>query len=115
MAEPEAMQPMADRGAVHLDTVNPLKLQTQLVQGQIAPRRQACADPGAQTSQLAVPTQIALRFRRKRTRFTAQFDHVIDEFRRNPEMTRRFPVAVPFVDKANNTLSQLYRMWFTHP
>ena len=44
-AEPEAVEPTADRRAVHADAMRPLQLQAQLVQRQIAPLGQPPANP----------------------------------------------------------------------
>ena len=81
MAEAEAMQPTADRRAVHPNVVKPRQFQAQLIQGQITPIRQAPAYPRRQPGQLAGAAQITLLFWRKTARFRAQIDHVIDEFR----------------------------------
>ncbi len=82
--------------------MNLLQFQPQRVQRQIAPFAQPPTDPRLQAPQLAGPPQIALAFRRKRARRAAKLDHVVDEFRRNPEMTRRLPVAMTLIDKPNN-------------
>lgn len=78
------------------------QFQPQLVQRQIAPFAQPPTDPRFQAPQLAGPPQIALPFGRKRTRLATKLDHVINEFRRNPEMPRRLPVAMTLIDKSNN-------------
>ena len=99
LAEPEAVKPAADRRAVNRDIVDLLQFQAELVKRQIA---QAATDPRLQAPQLAGMPQIALAFGRKRARLAAKLDHVIDEFRRNTEMTRRLTVAMPLIDKPNN-------------
>ena len=81
MAEPEAMKPAADRRAMNRDSVTLLQFQPQFVQRQIALFGQSPADPVLEATQFADPTQIALTFRRKRTRFAPKLDHVIDELR----------------------------------
>jgi hypothetical protein len=43
-----------------------------------------------------------------------QDHHVIDEARRNTEMPRRFPVAIAFIHKRDDTLTQLDRMRLAH-
>jgi len=43
-----------------------------------------------------------------------QDHHVIDEPRRNPEMPSGFTVAMPFIHKRNDTLTQLDRMRLAH-
>lgn len=105
MAEPEAVEPTADRGSVHHDAVKARQFQAQLIQGQITPLRQTPAPPIMQSVQLARPPQIALRFRQKRARFPAKLDHVVDEFRRHTEMPGRLPVTMPFVNISDDTLS----------
>ena len=102
MAEPEAVKPAADRRAVNRDIVDLLQFQAELVKRQIAPVAQAATDPRLQAPQLAGMPQIALAFGRKRAPLEAKLDHVIDEFRRNTEMTRRLTVAMPLIDKPNN-------------
>ena len=102
MAEPEAVKPAADRRAVNRDIVDLLQFQAELVKRQIAPVAQAATDPRLQAPQLAGMPQIALAFGRKRARLAAKLDHVVDEFRRNTEMTRRLTVAMPLIDKPNN-------------
>ncbi len=108
------MQPTTDRRAVHRDVVNPVQFLTQLIQRQIAALGQARPRPAAKLPQLAHMPRMALPLRLKRARLATQLDHVIHEFRRNPEVTRRFSVPMPIIDKGNNTLSQLYRMWLSH-
>ena len=105
MAEPEAMEPTTDRRAVHREVVKLCQLQTQFIERQIAPFRQTRAHPGRQSVQLAGSAQIALPLRQKPARLPAQLDHVIDEFRRNPEMPGRLPVTMTLIDKGNDTLS----------
>ena len=99
------MEPAADRRAVHRDVVKLFQFQTQFIQGRIAPLRQTRAHPGRQSVQLAGAAQITLPFRRKRARLPAQLDHVIDEFRRNPEMPGRLSVTMTLIDKGHDTLS----------
>ena len=105
MAEAETMEPTADRRTVHRDIVKLFQFQTQLVQGRIAPLRQTRAHPGLKSIQLAGSAQIALPLRQKPARLSAQLDHVIDEFRRNPKMPGRLPVTMPLIDKGDDTLS----------
>lgn len=99
------MEPAADRRAVHNDRVKLLQFQAQLIQGQIGPLRQSPAYPTSQPLQFARPPSIALRFGQKPARFPTQFDHVIDEFRRNQEMPGRLSVTMPFINKSDDTLS----------
>ena len=91
------MKPAADRRAVNRNIVDLLQFQAELVKRQIAPVAQAATDPRLQASQLAGMPQIALAFGRKRARLAAKLDHVVDEFRRNTEMTRRLTVTDAFL------------------
>jgi hypothetical protein len=43
-----------------------------------------------------------------------QDHHVVDEPRRNPEMPSGFTIAMPFIHKRNDTLTQLDRMRLAH-
>jgi len=70
--------------------------------------------PTGYSSQLSMSAAIPLRLRQKRSRFAPQFDQVVHEFRRHPEMTRRLAVSMAFIDKRDNTRSQLYWMWLAH-
>lgn len=114
MAEPEAMKPTADRAAMHRDRVIRRQFHAQFVERQIPLIGQPPADPRAQATQLAGAPRMTLRLRLKSARLASQLDHVVDEFRRNPEMARRLPVAMPLIDKTNNARAQFNRMWLTH-
>ena len=80
-----------------------------LVERQTGMRPQQPHDPRVMTAQLA-PPRIALPLGVKRSGLPLQLDHVVDEFRRNPEMPRRRAVAVAFIDKGNHARPQLNRM-----
>lgn len=114
MAEPEAMKPTADRAAMHRDRVIRRQFHAQFVERQIPLIGQPPADPRAQATQLAGAPRMTLRLRLKSARLASQLDHVVDEFRRNPVMTRRRAMAATLVDKSDNPFAQLYRMWFAH-
>jgi hypothetical protein len=43
-----------------------------------------------------------------------QDHHVVDEPRRNPEMPSRFAIAMSFIHKGNDTLTQLDGMRLAH-
>jgi hypothetical protein len=113
MAETEPVQPAADRGAMHLDPMRPRKLKPQFIQRQIALLGQPPPYPAVKPAQLA-PPGIALTFGLKTAGFPPQLHHVIHEFRGNPEMPRRFPVAMPLLHKGDNPLAQLKGMWSAH-
>jgi len=114
MTEPEAVQPAADRRAVHADLVVDLQLQAQLVQRQIALRRQPRAHPILEPAQLAGAAEVALSLRRQAAGRAAQLDHVVDELRRHSEATRRLAMRMALVDKGDDTLAQLNGMWLAH-
>ena len=114
MAEPEAMKPTANRGAMDLDGVLSFQFHAQLIERQITALREPCPTPRVQGIQLADAPLIALTLRDKPARLATQLDHVVDEFRRHPEMPRRLSVAVAFIDKGDNTFAQFNGMWFAH-
>lgn len=114
MAETQPVQPVADRSAMHRHAVHLLQLQAQLVQRQLALLGQPGAPPAAQAAQFAMSAAIALGLRVERPGIAPELDHIVDEFRRNPEMLRRRAVRIPLVDKRNNPLAQLKWMWFPH-
>jgi hypothetical protein len=95
------------------DPLRRLQLRHQRVQRQIALLRQARPHPVRNCGQLAA-TRVALTLRRKPACLAPQLDHVVHKPGRDPEMTRRLPMAVAFIDKRNDPLTQLNRMWLTH-
>jgi len=105
MAQPKTVKPITNRGPVNTDIVRLFKLQTKLVQRQITLIRQTATDPFLQPLQLAAPLLVALKLRRKATRLATQLDHIVYEFRRNTEMTRRIPVTITLVYKCYNTFA----------
>ena len=104
MAEVKPVQPAADRGAVHRDAVDLLQLEAQFVQRQVTFLGQTRPRPAVKTGELAAP-RIALALRRKPARRAPQLDHVIHEFRRSPEMTRRLTVRIAVINEGDNPLS----------
>jgi hypothetical protein len=105
MAEAETLEPTADRGTVRRNLVDLGQFQADFIQGQIAALAKTPAHPARQFIQLACPTQIALPLRQKPARLPTQFDHVIDEFRRNSEMTGRLSMTMAVVNKTDNAFS----------
>jgi len=105
MAEPEPVQPMADRGAVDCHALRLLQFQAQFVQRQIALPGQPGPHPAAQIAQLAASPLVALRLGIKSSGLAPQLDHVVHKLRRCPEMPRRFAVCIPLVNKRNNALT----------
>ncbi len=105
MAQAEPLEPTANRRTVRRDVVIARQFQAQFIQGQVTLLRQAVPHPVVQVVQLARPPQIALLLGRKRAGLPAQLNHVIDEFRRNSEMSHRLPVTMTVVNKPDDTLS----------
>ncbi|MCZ4291908.1 hypothetical protein [Hoeflea alexandrii] len=58
--------------------------------------------------------RMALPLRRKRAGGPMHDHHVVDKSRRHPEMPSRFPMAVAFFYKSNDTRTQLDRMRLAH-
>jgi hypothetical protein len=56
-----------------------------------------------------------LRFGQEIPALTLQDHHVVYEPRRNPKVTRRLAVPVPFLNKRDDPAPKLYRMWLAHP
>jgi len=107
------MQKPPNRRAMRRDPLRRLQFRHQRVQRQIALLRQARPHPVRNLVQLAA-TRVALTLWRKPACLAPQLNHVVHKPGRDPEMTRCLPVALAFVDKSNNTLTQLNRMWLTH-
>ena len=114
MAEPEAVQPITNRGAVNPDIVRLFKFQAKLVQRQVSLFRQSATNPVLKPLQLATPVLIALKLWSKAARLPAQFHHVIHEAWRNPKMSGRFAATVTLIDETDNALAQLNWMWLAH-
>ena len=109
MAEAKAVQRAANIGAMNAH-IAPRQLNAQFIQRQIAVRRRAFTQPFAMPFQLT-GSAMALPFRRKRARLAFQNHHVVYKSRRYPKMRRRKPMAVTFLNKSDNALTQLNRMW----
>ncbi len=122
MALAEPVQPVADRGAVDRHALRLLQFQAQFVQRQIAFLGQPGPHPATQIAQLAASSLVAPRSSRgqalrlgiKPSGLAPQLDHVVHKLRRCPEMTRRFAMRIPLVNKRNNALTQLKWMWLAH-
>ena len=87
------------------DVVRLFKFQTKLVQRQITLIHLPPTDPVFQPLQPTAPLLITLTLRDKAARLPAQLYHIIYKFRRNAEMTRRFPVTIVLVYKRGNTFA----------
>ena len=74
----------------------------QFIKGQVVLFLDPTSDPVRHPRQLAMPTTVALRLGRKRPCRPLQEDHVLHELDRNPELRRRSPVRVTFLNKIND-------------
>lgn len=113
MAEAKPVQPAAYRPAMHAHAVDRRHLGHDLVQRQIALGRQSCAQPVGVGRKLPLG-MVALRLRRQAPRRALQDHHVVHETRRDPEVPRRLPVPVTFLDEGDDPAPQLDRMWLAH-
>ena len=108
------MQPPPDRDAVGHDAMSVAQFDHQLVKGQVALFRDPAFNPTRYARQLAVPAAVALGLGRKRPSPALQQHHVVHKFDRNPELRRRSPMRVTFLNEINNPLTKLHRKWLTH-
>lgn len=106
------MQQAADRRTVHDDPASG-QLCAQFIKRQVAVLLYLLAHPISDGAQLAA-ANVTLPHRFQRSCFPLQDHHVVDEARRNPEMSRSLPVRVAFLYKRNDTLTQFHRMRFAH-
>ena len=77
----------------------------QFVERDLALGSDTGLDPAGHCGQLAMATAIALAPRRERSCFPPELDQIVDEFRRNPKVPRRFPVPVTFINESQNAFS----------
>jgi len=89
------------------------QVDTQLVKGYFAMQGYALAEPFPMGRKFTA-RWMTLSGRAKRTRGTVQDHHVVDEPGRNPEMPGGFPIAIAFIHKRDDTLTQLQRMRLAH-
>ena len=75
--------------------------------------RQSCAQPVGVGRKLPLG-MVALRLRRQAPLSALQDHHVVHETRRDPEVSRRLPVPVTFLDEGDDPAPQLDRMWLAH-
>jgi len=113
MAQAKPMQPAADGCPMHMQTLLGGKRIADLVQRQTGACARQSPDPRVIAAQLA-PPRIALPLGFKRSSCGLQFDHVIDELRRNPKVPRRSAVAMPFFNHGDNAVPKFNRMWLPH-
>ena len=113
VAEPEPVQQAADAGAVNRHPAI-LKLDAQLVQRQFAGLRHPLAHKRSMRRKLTPARRMALTAWRQRTGLAPKLHQFVHEARRHPEMTRRLPVAVTFIDKRSNTLTHSHRQSLSH-
>jgi hypothetical protein len=113
MAQPKPLEEPTNRGAMNHNTASS-QLDAQLVQRDITIVGNTRGDPPAMCDQFAASGCMTLPGRREGATRPMQDHHVVDEPRRNPEMPSRFPMAIAFLDKRNDTRTQLYRMRLAH-
>jgi hypothetical protein len=113
IAQPKPVEEPADRGAMNHHTTS-CQLDAQIVQRDIAIVGNTRGDPWAMRDQFTATWRMTLPGWRDRALRPPQDHHVVDEPRRNPEMPSRFTMAVAFLDKRNDTRTQLYRMRLAH-
>jgi hypothetical protein len=107
MAQAEPVQHASDSGAMHRYTTL-CQLNAQFVQRQVTVLGYALSYPSAMVGQFTA-TEMTLPSRRQRSCLALQDNQVIHEPRRHPEMARRLPVGISFLNKRNNTGTQLNR------
>jgi hypothetical protein len=102
------MQQAPDIGAVDADPAA-LQFDTQLVQRQFANLGKPLPNEFGMPRQLAPARRMALTARLQRARQPPQLHQIVHKTRRHPEMSRRFPVAMAFIDIRSHTLTQRQR------
>lgn len=107
MTEAKPVQQTADIRAMDRHPA-PLQRNAQFVEGQLAVLLKARANEVGMPGKLAAAHAMTLPARLKRTGFGPQLHQIVYKARRDPEMTRRRPAAVPFLDKRNNTHAQFH-------
>jgi len=103
-----------NRDTMGLDALDLPQFDHQFIEGQVALFPDPAPDPACHPRQLAMPTTIALLFGLKRPGHPLQDNHVVHELDRNPELRRRSPVRVAFLNKINNPLTKFHRKWLAH-
>ena len=114
MCQAETAQVSPDRGAVGFDALDVTEFDHQLIEGQVAFFLDPAPDPICHASQFTMPTTVALLFGLKGPGGALQKYHVVHELDRNPELRRRSPVRVTFLDKINNSPTKFHRKWLAH-
>ena len=109
MAQPKLMEKPPDCGAVHVN-VTPGEFDAELIEHHFAIPGDTGANPFAMRRRQLDARRMGLSYRRKRTSGAMQGHHVVDKFRRHPEMQGCLPMAVAFLYKPNNTRTQFDRM-----
>jgi len=102
------MQQAPDIGAVDADPTA-LQFDTQLIQRQFANLGKPLPDEFGMPCQLAHARRMALAARLQRARQSPQPHQIVHKTRRHPEMARRLPVTVAFIDIPSHTLTQCQR------
>jgi hypothetical protein len=109
VTEAEPAQEPSDRRTVRLDTEMFAQVNDKRIERQIALFDDPPPHPIGHIVELAT-ARITLTFWIKSACLAAQLDHVVHEFRRNPEMLRRLTVTMAFIDKCHNALPKFNRM-----
>ena len=107
----EAVQAAPDQDAVDLDPEPVAQLDHQFIKGQVALLPDPPRDPVHHARQLAVPTAVAPGLGLQRAGSEFQQHHVVHELDRNPELRRRSPKGMTFLNKIKDALTKLQRKW----
>ena len=113
MTEAKPVQKAAHTRAVDCHSA-PFQRHAQLVKCQLAVLLHTLADELRMRGKLACPRPMPLPAGRERTRLGLQLRQIVHEPRRHPKMTCCLTVAMTFLNKRNNTHTQLHRMRFAH-
>ena len=114
VCQAQTAQMPPNRNTVGFDALDLTKFDHQFIKGQVALFHDPASDPIRHASQFAMTTTVALLLGLKRPGGALQEHHVIHELDRNPELRRRSPVRVTFLNKINDPLTKLHRKWPAH-
>ena len=114
VCQAEAAQMPPNRDAVGFHALDVTEFDHQLIEGQVALFLDPAPDPACYASQFTMPTTVTLLFSLKGPGGALQKYHVVHELDRNPELRRRSPVRVTFLDKINNSPTKFHRKWLAH-
>ena len=100
-----------NRDAVGFHALNVTEYDQQLVEGQVALFLDPAPDPACHASQFTMPTTVTRLFGLRGSGGALRKYHVVHELDRNPELRRRRPMRVTFLDKINNSPTKFHRKW----